>query len=106
MKTRNSLVSNSSSASFVILWKRIQPADETTHDLDSIFKGLDYDLSDVAQIKASSEMLADGIVRTKFWTSMMNTYADFGIGALELYIMLSMQKSQFILITADVDDDN
>jgi len=106
MKTRNSLVSNSSSASFVILWKRIQDFDEEEPSLESAFRGLDYDLSNLETVKSNSELLADGIIRTKFWTSMMNSYADFGIEALELYTMLSLRKKQFILITADIEDDN
>ena len=106
MKIRNSLVSNSSSASFVILWKRIRDDGEVDQDLDSVFHGLDYDLNDVSKIKVASTILADGIVKTKFWTSMMNSYADFGIEALELHTMLSMQKTKFILITAEVDSDD
>jgi hypothetical protein len=106
MKTRNSLVSNSSSASFVILWKRIRDSGEVDKNLDDVFHGLNYDLSDVEKIKRASEMLADGIVRTKFWTGMMNNYADFGIEALELFTMVTITKSGFILISADVDSDN
>jgi len=106
MKTRNSLVSNSSSASFIILWKRIRDTDDPVETLDDSFRGLDYDLSNVEAVKSKSELLADGIVRTMFYTSMMNSYADFGTEALELYTMLSLRKNVFILITADVDSDD
>jgi hypothetical protein len=105
MKTRNALVSNSSSASFIILWKRIRGDNCTDKNLDDAFKGLQYDLSNITTLKTASTMLPDGIIKTKAWTSLMNSYADFGIEMLELHTMLTLRKNEFILVSAEIDNN-
>ena len=100
---RSSLVSNSSSASFVILWKHNSFIGEP---LDRIMDVMGYELHNNSIILGQSKLLEDGIIETSFFTGMMNDFSDFGIDAVSLYTLLSLNENgYYTLISAKVEHD-
>ena len=104
MKTRNSLVSNSSSASFVILWKHNSFDDSAT--LDMIMEAMNWDVPNSSILSRQSKLLKHGVIESRFFTGMMNDISDFGIDALSLYTILNLNsENSYTLISTTVEHD-
>lgn len=106
MKTRNSLVSNSSSASFIILWRSLS---SNVDSKESAIKTL-LRYNDAIDNKESLQKLIDSttelkhdIYETKFHTSMMNSFSDFGPDAAYFFLELS-HNSYFEIIKSSTDE--
>ena len=104
MKTRNSLVSNSSSASFIVTWKCLDP--EETDKKEVINQLFGYgDKSLKLNITNNTIQLKSGYFRTAFFISMLNEITDFGPDAG--YLILSLYtNSNFEIADARVESDN
>jgi len=94
MKIRQSFVSNSSSASFVIRWKVLGeediPVDEA---IDSI---MEYDSEKIIkEAKEVTKRIARNLYESCFWTSMMNCPGDFGDVAHDLLFSLFMRQNHY-----------
>ena len=125
MKVRQGFVSNSSSASFIVKWKFKNKNSETKDDVmlaltelfdlsyfylenkekgieDDVFKEEFAKLADYATFTRYDKK--SGIYTTSIWTSMLNTYFDFG-DAGSLLIALADSEGRFELVETSVDRD-
>ena len=108
MKIRHSLVSNSSSASFVIIWRSINS------DINSKDKAIDAlsEYNDILCLPHEKESLKNHTVElkpdlyeTSFWTFMMNSMADFGPVAAQVMLELYMNPRDFEIVKARTEED-
>ena len=104
MKIRQSLVSNSSSASFVILWRSLNSDTEDKETVLNILARYNDTLDKAREeLKANTENLKSDIFETRFNTSMMNSMADFGNVAAHFFLELANSEG-FEIIKARVED--
>lgn len=107
MKTRNSLVSNSSSASFVITWKSLNLEDEipAREAIQHVFNESNPDLNVTLteSIVQQTSKLKSGAFRSEFSTSMYNIISDFGSDAAFLMMALYL-SNDFEIIDARIED--
>ena len=87
MKVRNGFVSNSSSASFVIIWQPRQNINSQSfrEDVENLFRynnKSNYYISEV--MKHTNEVQKEDFYHTSFFTSMFNGIDDFGEAAKAL----------------------
>lgn len=107
MKTRNSLVSNSSSASFIIKWKSESRYITIADVIDNLFidVGCLDDATKKAIIENTKRTRSDIKTYTStFRTSMFNDFSDFGSGAANLSMAL-MTVCNFELVSTEVKND-
>lgn len=106
MKTRNSLVSNSSSASFIVIWRSLSSEiDSKTKAVDALTKWSSHFTGDaLLRLHSKTEELKPDVYRTQFFTSMMNSMSDFGEDAA-FFILSLIDDKQFEIITRDVEGD-
>ena len=118
MKIRNGFVSNSSSASFLILWqvdKEFLNKEENIVEeafgllfgvgsIDwSIYPELTQIYNDVA---ANTTVLEDGKLKTLFRTHMLNTLVDFGPSAAYFNLAFeSMETCAIKLLSKEIRDE-
>ena len=106
MKTRQSLVSNSSSASFVIIWRSLEGEKYT---VDEAIKALTQSnevlnkSENIEELKNHTIQLKDDVFETSFWTSMMNSMSDFGDVAAHLVLEFN-QSCRFEIVKSHVED--
>ena len=100
MKTRLSLVSNSSSASFMVLWRALPDSNGNTPDnvKDAVRKLFGYTKDDdwqtdknIEDIINNTKFLKSDIYETRYWTSMYNDITDLPPGAA--YIMFALAEN-------------
>ena len=123
MKHRSALVSNSSSASFVVHWRMrtFGKTATTERALGNMFgvyfkedneNEIDWDKTwnakemrgTVEDLIKSTERNEDGTFTTVFNTTMMNSAEDFGESAKSLAIGLIASDNQFQIIDAKVEN--
>jgi hypothetical protein len=103
MKTRLGLVSNSSSASFIITWRALdleedKPVQDIVHDVFGWNDGI------IKKVSEQTIRLKSGAFRSTFGTSMYNDISDFGPEAA--YLMTSLYLSNnFEIVDARIEDD-
>jgi len=109
MKIRTGFVSNSSSASFTLVWKVNANIGYTPEEaIDDL---LEYSSEKIIEdVKRNTEK-ADGhnAFISKFWTCMMNCEEDFGHGALLLHFTLAMRQKKervYEIISAEIEDNS
>lgn len=96
MKIRNGFVSNSSSASFVIVWRcdTEQGSDgdalPLSEALDLLWQFGDPELKN--RITEITKVETNGSFKTSGWTSMFNDYSDFCQEIKELLFALEAEK--------------
>ena len=106
MKTRHGLVSNSSSASFVITWKSLNLEDEipAREAIQHVFSATpDWNDKLVDAVAKQTEKLKSGAFRSVFPTSMYNDISDFGSDAAFLMMALYL-SNDFEIIDARIED--
>jgi len=103
MKTRSSLVSNSSSASFVILWRCLSDIDDKEEALKILTRYNDMLDRSREDLKIHTEHLKADIFETRFNTSMMNSMSDFGDAAAHFFLELS-NNDKFEIIRTRIED--
>jgi len=106
MKTRSSLVSNSSSASFVILYRSLT-SDVDIDSKEDAIKVLTYSNwkleRSTEELLKYTEHLKSDVFETKFHTSMMNSVCDFGDVAAQFFLELS-NNDKFEIIRTRIED--
>jgi hypothetical protein len=107
MKTRLGFVSNSSSASFTLVWKINAFDFDEDISVEDAVKGLlqwDSNLDDV--IKATQKGEAKNTYVSRFWTCMLNTASDIGNDAMSLYFTLAMKTtSGYEIVHFSLEED-
>lgn len=133
MKIRNGFVSNSSSASFVVLWSdrgrtlknpldaivrlldlyyfvgietdKIQPKDreEIEESLSSYEDNTAIDLKCIEKLIENTTVFKDGTAETSFFTHMHNTHRDFGLSFLVFMTQLSASYRKFDIINRELE---
>lgn len=130
MKTRNGFVSNSSAASFMVIWKSrkedISNVKEALSRLFDLWISNDGDLAERdwndlcnADMKyMNKDLLADAIeimehttekngkFETRFYTSMFNDINDFGEAAKSLVTALLIKDRYWHIVYSDVNSDD
>jgi len=122
MKIRNGFVSNSSSASFIVNWRikgfgedfTVRGALSTLYEIGTYDKDRDeYNFGEwdkdhyediIISIEKRTKKNNNGTFTSEFFTSMLNSYSDFGDAAqaLLLYVM-ACDDSEVIDIKVDRD---
>jgi len=104
MKTRASLVSNSSSASFVITWRCLNPEIENVkQSFEKLFNN--FSEEEIQELCQTTNVLRSKAYRSVFSTSMFNDYSDFGPRAAQMLMALYLDND-FEIIDARIDSDN
>lgn len=112
MKTRNGLVSNSSSASFVITWKCTAPSADNIKlavdhllGLNSLAPRCECDIDTMADIVIRhSSVLKSKAYRTSYFIPMYNDLAD--IPASFMYFVTAMTMSgEYEVIDIRIDNE-
>ena len=104
MKKRLGFVSNSSSASFTLVW-RIN-SDEEVSPEDAVHGLLEWDSNLESVIKATEKGMTKNTYVSRFWTCMLNTESDIGNDAMSLYFTLAMKRGNgYEIIHFDLEED-
>jgi hypothetical protein len=112
MKIRTGFVSNSSSASFTLIW-RVNRWDDEREELTSdkaVENLLNWDSEKFVEIVKKHTKKADGknTFISNFWTCMLNTESDIGADAMSLYFTLAMRQKDgnlYEIIHTDLKKD-
>ena len=106
MKIRTGFVSNSSSASFTLVWRikdeEEQSVEEAVGQLME-YSGFEDDIKD-----ATTKGDSPNAFVSRFWTCMLNTEADIGADALALYFTLAMKQKRgnlYEILSAELIED-
>lgn len=79
MKTRNSFVSNSSSASFICYWRCLEPDIDSLEDaVEKLIESYDDETLRLCKsiVSKTQRTKQDGTYKTKYWISMYNDIRD------------------------------
>jgi hypothetical protein len=98
MKIRHGFVSNSSSASFIVVWKCLDPNIDNAKDALAKITLDDSILERTQKLKSNA-------YRTVFFTTMFNEYEDFGPEAAFMIMNLYVDNN-FEIIDARVEADS
>jgi hypothetical protein len=110
MKIRTSFVSNSSSASFIISWKNKFHNYETINEaFSSLFYNKDIAINNTKEniieyLCKQTNLLNNGVLQTRFFTSMYNSVEDFG-PEFQLFILYLFLNSSFEVIHKELESD-
>lgn len=102
MKIRNSLVSNSSSASFIVTWKYLNI--EETNIKQILKKLIRFNPDFVLDIEKNTTQLKSGYFRSTFYTTIFNDMTDFDSNAAFLILALYIDND-FEIVDARIEDD-
>ena len=92
MKIRTRFVSNSSSASFVIVWQPYNAQDDIRENLKLLFAFADVSTECYDDVIAHTIQEGE-LYKTSFGTSMFNGIDDFGEAAVKLLAGVAMYDS-------------
>jgi hypothetical protein len=93
MKVRTGFVSNSSSASFTLIW-RVNDDDGGWTSDEAVDNLLDWDSAEFVESikKHTKKAESKNTFVSYFWTCMLNTESDIGADAMSLYFTLAMKQ--------------
>lgn len=105
MKIRNGFVSNSSSASFIIKWRKKDSNLDPESNLKELMGGdYEYFRRLVNFVQERSVVTDDGWIETSNWTAMMNALDDFSDDIKSLLMYLAINNG--FEFEARVEDDH
>ena len=102
MKIRRGFVSNSSSASFIVKWRKTGGDIDPQQNFLELVEGDSYAASNLGRYVMEHSVIANGWIETKDYTIMMNDMGDFSEEIKRLLMYLAVNK-QFEY-EASVDD--